>query len=39
MTLWHTFVDALRPWHLIVFAIVGFLVFYSIGRWANKHKQ
>jgi len=36
MTLWQNFVDT--PWHLIVFAIVGFLVFYYLGRWENNHK-
>jgi len=28
---WYIFVDALKPWHLIVFAVVAFFFFYFIG--------
>ncbi len=31
MRLWHIFIDALQPWHLVVFAIISFFVFYAIG--------
>ena len=29
----------LKPWHLIVFAIAGFLFFYFIGTQDNKPKR
>jgi hypothetical protein len=38
MKIWHIFIDALQPWHLVVFAIVSFLFFYFIGK-RDTHKR
>jgi hypothetical protein len=39
MNLWHTVVFGIRPWHLILFAIAGFVFFYHLGTRRNSTKR